>query len=185
MEKKKIYIISTLVCAILLLILFLNTNIDKENNTGNDITEKSQISTEKKDFDKKSDKSSENVEVSEQKAQTNNSTVLKTASVQINTGYETIKTDMHNDISTNNLPVSAVAELTGLPENIKHAVCNIAENTPVYMVQKINNKIFVIAENSDNIRHGVDFVEISVPNGHQSVTTLGYNGKIKDSDNDK
>ena len=43
----------------------------------------------------------------------------------------------------------------------------------------------IIADNPANIRHSIEFTEISVNNGQLNTTTLGYSDKMEDSKNDK
>ena len=83
------------------------------------------------------------------------------------------------------VPYSAIDEISNLPENVQNIVKTTADSKgSVYMVRKNGNKVFMIAENPANIRHGIEFVEISIPSGHKTTATFGYNDKIKDSDND-
>ena len=84
-----------------------------------------------------------------------------------------------------NAPLCAISVLADLPANIQDIVKkNIDNFSETYMVKRIGDRILLVSENSDNIRHGIDFVEVSTITGHQTRTTLGYNGKIKDSEND-
>ena len=94
------------------------------------------------------------------------------------------KADLFDNTPSSALPLSAIAELANLPENIRHLVMNIAENNNIFMMKKYHDKLFVITDNPENIRHSVEFTEISLINGHKKNTTLGYNDRISDSDND-
>lgn len=97
----------------------------------------------------------------------------------------TKKANLYDDIASSAIPLSAISAISDLPVNIQDAVTKIAENNNIYMIQKNNDKILVITDNPENIRHSIEFTEISLSNGHQTQTTLGYNDKISDSDNDK
>ena len=93
--------------------------------------------------------------------------------------------NLFNSAPSSFVPLSAIAEITDLPENIKNEVNKVINNyNGILMLKRTKDKVVIIAENPENIRHGIDFVEISVPNGHKIVSTLGYNGKIKDAEND-
>lgn len=94
------------------------------------------------------------------------------------------KTNLYNEIPSSTLPLSAISEVANLPENIQNLVSQIISTNNIYMIQKHNNKVLIITNNPENLRHNVEFTEISLTNGQQTETTLGYNDKIKDSDND-
>lgn len=95
-----------------------------------------------------------------------------------------IKADLYNDTPSSALPLSAITEISTLPENVREIVVNISRDNNIYLVQKHNNKLLIISDNPENIRHGIDFTEVTISNGHQIKTTLGYNDKMKDSRND-
>jgi len=97
---------------------------------------------------------------------------------------KTVKTNLYNDLSSSVMPLSAIAELTTLPANIQNLVSDIAKTNNIYMISKNKDKLFIISDNPENIRHGIEFTEVTVSNGHQIKTTLGYNDMIKDSQND-
>lgn len=100
------------------------------------------------------------------------------------TDNNVIKTDLYNDTPSSALPLSAITEISTLPENVREIVINISKDNNIYMIQKHNNKLLIISDNPENIRHGIDFTEVTISNGHQIKTTLGYNDKMKDSRND-
>ena len=93
--------------------------------------------------------------------------------------------DLFSTAPSSYVPLSAIAEITNLPENIQNGISKIISSyNGILMLKRTKDKVVIIAENPENIRHGIDFIEISIPNGHQTVNTLGYNGKIKDAEND-
>ena len=92
--------------------------------------------------------------------------------------------DLYNNAAGDMLPLSAINILSELPSDIKSKVLKLSESNNIYMMQKNKDKLFIITDNPSNIRHCIEFTEISLKNGHQVTTTLGYNDKIKDSDND-
>ena len=95
-----------------------------------------------------------------------------------------IKANLYNDVPSSALPLSAVVEISNLPENIKQAVAKIAETKNIYMIQRKHDKLLIVTDNPANIRHNIEFTEISLKTGHQIHTTFGYNDKINDSNND-
>ncbi len=82
------------------------------------------------------------------------------------------------------VPLSTISVISSLPKNIQDKVLQISQTNNIYMAKRKHDKLLIIADNPDNIRHCVEFIEISLKNGHQITTTLGYNDKMKDSDND-
>ena len=93
--------------------------------------------------------------------------------------------NLFNSSPSGYVPFSAIAELSVLPANVQTGINKVIDSYGgILMLKRTKDKIVIVAENPENIRHGIDFIEITVPGGHQTVTTLGYNGKIKDADND-
>ena len=95
-----------------------------------------------------------------------------------------IRANLYNDLPASALPLSAIYEISNVPDNIRETVADISKNYNIYMVQKHKDKLLIISDNPENIRHGIEFTELNILNGHQIKTTLGYNDKIKDSQND-
>ena len=95
-----------------------------------------------------------------------------------------IQTNLYDDLPSSALPLSAITEISNVPDNIRETVTDISKNSNIYMIQKQKDKLLIISDNSENIRHGIEFTELNILNGHQIRTTLGYNDKIKDSQND-
>jgi len=112
------------------------------------------------------------------------SSVFKKAGVQKEDKFVT-KTDLYNDILPSAFPLSAISIISEMPENVKESVLKLAETNNIYMIQPKKDKLLVIVDNPANIRHGVEFIEISTVSGQQTKTTLGYNDKMNDSENDK
>ncbi len=107
-------------------------------------------------------------------------------SVNVSKSEETIKqSNLYADLLSNSMPLSTIYEIADMSKEVQNAVKNIAENSNgIFMAKKVGNKLLLVTDNPDNLRHGVDFVEISLSNAHLTRTTLGYNGKMKDTDND-
>ena len=94
------------------------------------------------------------------------------------------KANLYNSDNGVVVPLSTISIISTLPQNIQDKVLKIAETNNIFMTKRIKDKLLVITDNPDNIRHCIEFTEISINNGHQVKTTLGYNDKMKDSDND-
>lgn len=93
--------------------------------------------------------------------------------------------NLYSEIPSDRLPLSAITEIADLPQDVQAKVNKIIDSSNnIYMLKRKKTGILIVSENQDNIRHGIDFVEIATPSGHQTVSTFGYNGKIKDSEND-
>ena len=89
------------------------------------------------------------------------------------------------DCSYSNVPLSGIAELSSVsPEVLSSAKRVINNSQTVYMIKHLGDKLLIVTENQNNLRHGVDFVEIALNNGHQTRTTLGYSDSIKDTSDD-
>lgn len=173
MKKKKTFALILMACVLSLGIYCLvNKNSDNENES---LTDKSTITKQKETLKHKGDKSTINVnkKASDKDVKTNN---IQDKFIQ--------KANLYTDFSSSSIPLSTISILADLPENIQNNTAKIAENNNIFMVQKYHHKLFIISDNPANIRHGIDFTEISIDNGHQTRTTLGYNDRIVDSDND-
>lgn len=94
------------------------------------------------------------------------------------------KANLYNSAAGLTMPLSVVSMVSELPTNIQNKVTDIGNKGTIFMMQQLPNKLLIITENTDNIRHNIEFSEISLDNGHQVNTTLGYSDKMKDSDND-
>jgi len=96
------------------------------------------------------------------------------------------KANLYSSLSNNALTLSGITELSKLSQNTQNNIHKItSDSNNIYYLKHQGDKIFLIIDNPSNLRHGIEFVEISDKNGHQIKTTLGYNDKMKDSDNDK
>ena len=182
MDKRKSLIIISALC-ILGISAYCIINNGKTSNTA-DYTNKSKVEQNESNVTKnkiavknndvkqtkKSDKKSDNKQVTEQKNENNNENI--------------VKANLYNDAPSSVIPLSAITELTSLPKTTQTLINDIIKSNNIYMIQKLNNKLLIISDNPENIRHSIEFTEISLSNGHQIKTTLGYNDKIKDSQND-
>ena len=176
MDRKKIFV-GLLSCAILLGAgIIISTKFSK-----NFVTNNEEISA--KNIEKKS---VENKKTGEKmfRSYTGKENV-KTDMTKDNTEPETKSANLFPDTDNNTLSLSSITEITKLPQNIQDKIKTIIEkNNGIYMISQINDKVIIVSDNPQNIRHGIEFTEISTVNGQQKDTTLAYNDKIKDSDND-
>ena len=92
--------------------------------------------------------------------------------------------NLYDNIPSSMMPLSAIGLISEVPENIQNKISQISNNNSIYMVQRHKDKLFLVTDNPENLRHSIEFTEISLTNGHQTNTTLGYNDKMQDSDND-
>lgn len=175
--NKKIYIIATLViCAAAYFIWYcLNNNkihLNEDSKTSVQISVKNE---NKKDISEQANdiKSIEN----------KHNNILKNMVGKSDENHIK-RADLFNELPASAIPLSAIVEISKLPLNIQKSISKIAENSNIYMIQHTNDKIIVISDFPENIRHGIKFTEISLPNGHQIQTSFGYCDKMKDSEND-
>ena len=181
MEKKKILAgiaIAAVVLSITTVIFVKNTKTDMQSVDNNQEISKQTDTVESLKAADKNNKAegNENNISKEQNVVNENSALSKE-------NYK--KTNLYNNVPSSMMPLSAIVEVSDQPEQVKSALSKILENSNgVYMVKNIGNKILVVTENPNNIRHGVDFVEIDTKSGHQVTSKLGYSDKMKDSDND-
>jgi len=93
------------------------------------------------------------------------------------------KANLHDNAGTS-LPLSVISDMANTSDFVRSNIEKISKSNNIYMTKKAGDKIIVITDNPANIRHNIEITEISLINGHQIKTTLGYNDKMKDSDND-
>ncbi len=174
MEKKKLLVLSALlVLAGAAAFYTLNPkSADKADITQENIQAEENI--EEQNVISKTDNENANID---SKATVINATATKTNLTQ--------KTDLYNDIPSGDFPLSGISELAGASNDVKAAVKNIIDNSQcIYLVKRHGERLLLITDNPENLRHGVDFVEVSLKTGHQTRTTLGYSDKMQDSNND-
>lgn len=96
---------------------------------------------------------------------------------------EVVITNLYSD--TNMIPLSAITQIAEISPEAKAAVKKVTDTqNNVFLAKRKGDKLILVVENQENIRHGIDFIEISLSNGHQTRSTLGYSDKMQDSDND-
>ena len=177
MKNKKYFLVGiTLLVFLAVVFLFLyckkgNISVVKPILKNNEVSKVEDLSQENKSEDVNNSTNSGNKQT------------LKQASVEINDKFTT-KANLYNSDNGVMLPLSTIEIISTLPDSIKEKVTQIADSNNIFMSKKIHDKLLLITDNPSNIRHCIEFVEISLANGHQQKTTLGYNDKMKDSDND-
>ena len=75
------------------------------------------------------------------------------------------KADMYSSLPNNQLPLSGIADLADLPEDVGENVDDIigaARN--IYMIKKLDNKVLMLVENPSDSRHNIDLKFISLDN---------------------
>ncbi len=86
----------------------------------------------------------------------------------VNTAENTLpkitkKVNLYQGLSNNQLPLSAIAELAILPEDIQENVNELIESQKnIYLLKKNGDKILLIIENPSDSRHNIDLAEISL-----------------------
>ena len=109
---------------------------------------------------------------------------VKTAAIT-KEDYKTKKADLYATMPSSALPLSAVNIISDLPENIQKSVAETVDSSNgVFMLKRDNDRLLMVVDNQTNIRHNIEFVEISLKNGHKTRTTLGYNDRMNDFSNE-
>ena len=179
MDKKKLLIVSLAACAAGFLIFNFVHRIEVSDSGDNGISPKNDtVASDKSKF--KTNENTFNAGTSGKSLFDNNS--KKTAKAKHDESV--ITADLYTDTPSSVMPLSVISELPSLPDNVRKVVTDISKTNNIFMLQKKHDKLLVISDCPENIRHGVAFTEISLSNGHQIKTTLGYNDKMKDSQND-
>lgn len=184
MDKKKLVITSVIAVILCIGGVVLFNNKDKSDTDGNS-QEVHHLIKLKKSGDlspKKAEKSNDKDNTVIQK--TSNTKKQNSSDEHQNILNKQQNANLYSDIPSSALPLSSITLISKLPENIKPEVNNIYESSNVYMTNKTGDKLLIITENSANMRHEIEFTEISLSNGHKTNTTFGYNDKFKDFDNE-
>lgn len=176
--NKKILIVA-LAAAALIGLYGVNSTLKKNNNV--------EISGLENTVNEKSSKAEQPAkDILGNKAET-----IKKASVSKNTEQTTEqngvikKGNLYTNLSNNSIPLSAITEMADMPANTKNSINNIIKSSDeIYMMKKSKDKVLLVVNNQKNIRHGIEFIEISTHSGQHKVTTLGYLDKMKDSNNE-
>ena len=181
MEKKKLLVIAAAVIIAGFCSYYLIFKPANDINEQNDVSMNETEQTVEHSPNVKNEKAMNNIV---KETETENPQTVHKVLIQKEDNFIT-KTDLYDALPASSLPLSAISIISEQPENVKNSILKIAETNNIYMVQPKKDKLLVIADNPVNIRHGIEFTEISTINGQQIKTTLGYNDKMKDTDNDK
>lgn len=175
MKKKNIFIVLAVVCVLSTgIFAILHTNKSEDVNIQSDKPVPS---------NKKTEQSTKNTSI----IKNNGVNIAKfdKKNQSIDEHHNNVKkANLYSESSSSAIPLSAISEIADLSPNIQNVVAKIASDKNIYMIQKSHNNLLIISDNPANIRHSIEFTEVSLDNGHQVNTTLGYNDKINDSDND-
>ena len=93
------------------------------------------------------------------------------------------KAYLYSEYDNNAIPLSAIAELTDLPEQIKKYIHDIIEYSNIYLLNKNDNEIIVLSENIEDIRHGLEISKISLDT--HNITKYSLGGYTEDQENAK
>ena len=182
MNKKKILISAVLICITGAFLLTVINNKTGEK-TSNDVSleQKTVLPAETAVNKKEEIKTS----FSNDKKKTIKAGIEEVKNIKDDKKNKIVYTNLYDDIPSSVLPLSAITQISSLPQNVQSVISDISKNSNIYMIQKNNkDKLLIISDNPDNIRHNITFTEVTVSNGHQVKTTLGYNDKMNDSKND-
>ena len=94
------------------------------------------------------------------------------------------KTNLYNDNYL--IPLSAIVDISSLPEQTQNSINSIIENANLYYLKKHNDNVFLIIGNFNNEkyqRHDIQLVEIN-KNGNKKITELN-NTEEHANDNDE
>mgnify|MGYP006988875729 CR=1 FL=1 len=182
MEKRNLVLVAAAACVLAVCSYGIFTHCTQKVKTDNDNLQTNESSevVEQKDYSETAGDS-----VSEKKSDVKESSNIGVQQVSIEKAdlYKG-NTVLYRSAAADSMPLSVLAAISDMPKTIQDKVSKIAEANNIYMMQKNNDKLIIITDNPSNIRHCVEFNEISLKNGHQIKTTLGYNDKFKDSEND-
>ena len=175
-------IIAALIIAVAVLLLVfgimhhIKNDVTKKNVTAFEKIDKLQKPTEVKTVEMKYTKNNSKQEVAE-----DNIEVPK----EEQDVYDIKKTDLYGNLQSMSLPLSAIDVISGLPSNIKNTVSKVIETSNgVYLVERDKDKVLLVVDDIANIRHNIEFVEVSLNNAHMKKTTFGYNDRINDFANE-
>lgn len=178
MNMKKLFVIVIIAFILIAGGYYAWKKFNPQQNTAKQLLEQEKVITEEpvkigaaEDTDTASKKNSDNT--------------VKEAVVQKNVVLEE-NANLYGEMPNGSLPLSAIAKTKSMPENIRSELDDIFQNNNIYyMTKKNSDTLIIVTDNNENIRHNIEFIELSLINGHITKTTLGYNDKMQDSDNDK
>ena len=181
MKKKTIILTTATLCVIGISTLYFvqktnNTDRDNEQNVINNAASTESANVSKNNLKK-------NIALKKKSAEIKNNIKEKNNVTSEIPDNNIVHTNIYSD-SSSELPLSAITELSELPHNIQEIVSEISKTNNIFMVKKIKDKLLIITDSYENIRHNIEFVEVSIHNGHKIHTTLGYNDTFKDTKND-
>lgn len=99
---------------------------------------------------------------------------------------ETIKkTDLFTSVPDSQLPLSAITQLTDLPENINNKVREILDSSNnIYFIKRNGDKVVIAVDNPSDNRFGVEIIEYSLQDISNGKNILLYLGSDEESEHD-
>ena len=84
-----------------------------------------------------------------------------------------IKADLYQGVPDSLLPLSAISEIANLNNDVLKTIKELVDNsTGVLYAKRTGNKLMMVVENPDDIRHGLEFVEVSADGKHEKINIL-------------
>lgn len=84
-----------------------------------------------------------------------------------------VKTDLYKGVPDSLLPLSVINEVASLSNYAQKTVKQFVDNsTGVLYAKRSGNKLFMIVENPNDNRHGLEFIEISADGKHEKTDFL-------------
>ena len=84
-----------------------------------------------------------------------------------------IKADLYQGVPDSLLPLSAISEIANLNNDVHKTIKELVDNsTGVLYAKRTGNKLMMVVENPDDIRHGLEFVEVSADGKHEKINIL-------------
>lgn len=96
-----------------------------------------------------------------------------------------IKADLYQGVPDSLLPLSAISEIANLNNDVHKTIKELVDNsTGVLYAKRTGNKLMMVVENPDDIRHGLEFVEVSADGKHEKINILLSKYSQNESEND-
>lgn len=180
MDKKK-FVVGGVITAVIAVIAGGFIMISNRHDQSEQPVKKHEVQQEKPSKVRHAAKTNEKIKQSD----TNADTETEEEEVQDTHVKKEKKGNLYENYPASMVPLSGITALSGLSPTANAAVSKVFDKSNnVYMINRSGHKLFMVVENPENIRHGVDFIELDTRNGHQTNTSLGYNSKMQDSDNE-
>lgn len=84
------------------------------------------------------------------------------------------KANLFNEADDNALPISLIFELANHSNLIQDTIKEIADISNIYWFKINKNKIYLLVENVEDIRHGLELVELSLANANTHKSPINF-----------